>query len=105
MGDVYGVYSWAVRTYECGPDGRATMVSVCNWLQEAASLNAETLAFSKSDFEAAGENISWVLTRLKVRIARFPKWEEKVSIICGVSAISGTRRITERPRLSCRSIR
>ena len=81
MGDVYGVYSWAVRTYECGPDGRATMVSVCNWLQEAASLNAETLAFSKSDFEAAGENISWVLTRLKVRIARFPKWEEKVSIL------------------------
>ena len=81
MGDVYGVYSWAVRTYECGPDGRATMASVCNWLQEAASLNAETLAFSKSDFEAAGENISWVLTRLKVRIARFPKWEEKVSIL------------------------
>ena len=59
MDDVYGVYSWAVRTYECGPDGRATMASVCNWLQEAASLNAETLAFSKSDFEAAGENISW----------------------------------------------
>ena len=81
MDDVYGVYSWAVRTYECGPDGRATMASVCNWLQEAASLNAETLAFSKSDFEAAGENISWVLTRLKVRIARFPKWEEKVSIL------------------------
>ena len=81
MGDVYEVYSWAVRTYECGPDGMATMVSVCNWLQEAASLNAETLAFSKSNFEAAGENISWVLTRLKVRIARFPKWEEKVSIL------------------------
>ena len=81
MGDVYGEYSWAVRTYECGPDGMATMASVCNWLQEAASLNAESLAFSKSDFEAAGENISWVLTRLKVRIARFPKWEEKVSIL------------------------
>ena len=81
MGDVYGVYSWAVRTYECGPDGRATMASVCNWLQEAASLNAESLAFSKSDLDAAGENISWVLTRLKVRIARFPKWEEKVSIL------------------------
>ena len=81
MGDVHGVYSWAVRTYECGPDGVATMASVCNWLQEAASLNAETLSFSKSSFEAAGENISWVLTRLKVRIARFPKWEETVSLL------------------------
>ena len=81
MGDVHGVYSWAVRTYECGPGGVATMASVCNWLQEAASLNAETLSFSKSNFEAAGENISWVLTRLKVRILRFPKWEETVSIL------------------------
>jgi acyl-ACP thioesterase len=57
------------------------MASVCNWLQEAASLNAETLAFSKSNFEAAGENISWVLTRLKVRMTRFPRWGETVSIL------------------------
>ena len=45
MSDTFGEYSWAVRTYECGPDGAATMASVCNWLQEAASLNAEALAF------------------------------------------------------------
>ncbi len=81
MDDVHGVYSWAVRTYECGPDGMATMASVCNWLQEAASLNAEALAFSKSNFEASGENISWVLTRLKVCMRRFPKWGETVSIL------------------------
>lgn len=81
MGDVFGEYVWQVRSYECGPDGAATLPTVCNYLQEAAGLNAEALAFSKSDFEAAGENISWVLTRLKVRIARFPKWEEKVSIL------------------------
>ena len=81
MGDVHGVYSWAVRTYECGPDGMATMASVCNWLQEAASLNAEALAFSKSNFEASGENSSWVLTRLKVCMRRFPKWGETVSIL------------------------
>ncbi len=81
MGDTHGVYSWAVRTYECGPDGMATMASVCNWLQEAASLNAEALAFSKSNFEASGENISWVLTRLKVQMSRFPKWGETVSIL------------------------
>ena len=81
MSDTFGKYSWAVRTYECGPDGVATMASVCNWLQEAASLNAEALAFSKSNFESAGENISWVLTHLKVRMSRFPKWGETVSIL------------------------
>ena len=81
MGDVHGLYTWAVRTYECGPDGEATMASVCNWLQEAASLNAAAMTFSKSDFEAAGENISWVLTHLKVRMSRFPKWGETVSVL------------------------
>ena len=81
MSDTFGEYSWAVRTYECGPDGSATMASVCNWLQEAASLNAEALSFSKSNFESAGENISWVLTRLKVKMSRFPKWGETVSIL------------------------
>ena len=73
-------YCWQVRTYECGPDGRATLPTVCNYLQEAASLNAEALKFSKSDFDAAGANISWVLTRLKVRMARFPAWEENVHV-------------------------
>lgn len=81
MSDTYGKYTWGVRSYECGPGGEATMASVCNWLQEAASLNAEALAFSKSDFEAAGENISWVLTRLKVRMSRLPRWGEDVSIL------------------------
>ncbi len=91
VNDVFGAYSWAVRTYECGPDGMATMASVCNWLQEAASLNAEALAFSKSNFAAAGENISWVLTRLKVRMSRFPRWGETVSIL---TFPRGGRRIT-----------
>ena len=81
MSDTFGYYSWAVRTYECGPNGAATMASVCNWLQEGASLNAEALSFSKSNFDSAGENISWVLTRLKVKMSRFPKWGETVSIL------------------------
>ncbi|MBQ4198529.1 MAG: hypothetical protein II649_01475 [Kiritimatiellae bacterium] len=73
-------YSWQVRTYECGPDGFATLPAICNYLQEAASLNAEALKFSKSDFNASGENISWVLTHLKVRMERFPEWEDAVSV-------------------------
>ena len=49
-----------VRSYECGADSRATLPTICNYLQEAASVNAEYLGFSKSDFDSAGENISRV---------------------------------------------
>ena len=79
--DTHGTYAWQVRTYECGPDGRMTLPAVCNYLQEAASLNAEELGFSKTDFAAAGANTTWVLTRLRVRMARLPKWGERVTVL------------------------
>lgn len=73
-------YPFKVRSYECGPDGRATMPTVCNYFQEAASLNAELLGFSKSDLSSAGANISWVLTRMAVKMDRYPRWEDEVTV-------------------------
>ena len=78
--DTFGEYSFKVRSYECDGEGFATLPTICNYLQEAASLNAEELGFSKSDFAAAGDDISWVLTKLRVRMKRYPKWEESVKV-------------------------
>ena len=75
-----GIYLFKVRTYECGPDGYATLATICNYLQEAASMNAGELGFSKADFDSAGENISWVLTRLSVRMKSYPRWEDSVTV-------------------------
>ena len=75
-----GRYGFKVRSYECGPDGRATLPTICNFLQEAASLHAASLGFGKADFAAAGENISWVLTRMVVKMARYPKWEDELTV-------------------------
>ena len=75
-----GKYQFKVRSYECGPDGRATLPTICNLLQEAASLHAASLGFGKGDFAAAGENISWVLTRMVVKMSRYPKWEDEVTV-------------------------
>ena len=75
-----GRYIFKVRSYECGPDGRATLPTVCNLLQEAASLHAASLGFGKGDFAAAGENISWVLTRMVVKMNRYPVWEDEVAV-------------------------
>ena len=69
-----------VRAYECGPGGRATLPTICNFLQEAASLHAASLGFGKGDFVAAGENISWVLTRMVVKMSRYPAWEDEVTV-------------------------
>lgn len=76
----HGEYVFKVRSYECGADGLATMPCICNYLQEAASLNAEELGFSKSNFDAVGGNVSWVLTRLALKMNRYPKWEDDVVV-------------------------
>ena len=89
--DNYGEYGFKIRTYECGPDGSATLPAVCNFLQEAAALNAAELRFSKSDFDAAGENISWVLTRLRVEMEKYPAWGDEISVL---TFPRGGRRIT-----------
>ena len=75
-----GRYSFKVRSYECGPDGCATLPTICNLLQEAASLHAASLGFGKGDFAAAGENISWVLTRMVVKMNRYPVWEDELTV-------------------------
>ena len=75
-----GRYEFQVRSYECGADGRATLPTICNYLQEAASLHAAELGFSKQDFARDGHNISWVLTRLVVRMSRYPAWAENLAV-------------------------
>jgi len=78
--DTVARFTFQVRSYECGPDGLASLPTVCNYLQEAASLHAESLGFSKSDFAARGTNVSWVLTRLRVKMSRELRWKEVVSV-------------------------
>ena len=75
-----GTYAFKVRSYECGANGRLTLPSLCNYLQEAASVHAYELGFSKINFDAAGGHISWVLTRLVVRMARYPEWNDEVTV-------------------------
>ena len=75
-----GRYQFKVRSYECGPDGRATLPTICNLLQEAASRHAASLGVGKGDVAAAGENISWVLTRMVVKMDRYPKWGDEVTV-------------------------
>lgn len=76
-----GEFNFKVRSYECGVNGTASLPGVCNYLQEAASLDAEDLGFSKSNFDAQGENVSWVLTRLVVEMKRYPRWEEDIKVV------------------------
>lgn len=73
-------FTWNVRSYECAPDGKATIANICNYLQEAASVNAEHLGFSKSNFDDESLNVTWVMTKMRVRVTRRPNWNEAIKV-------------------------
>lgn len=89
-----GETEFLVRGYECGPDEFASLASIMNYLQEAAGLQAEKSGFSKVDFNAAGEDISWVLTRFHLKMSRYPRWHERIRVVtwpCGGRKIVAER--------------
>lgn len=77
--DTHDVQTYRVRSYECGPDGRVLFSHLCNYLQETASVHAQKLGFSKKNFEPMG--LTWVLTRMRVRLDAYPAWGEDVVVL------------------------
>jgi len=53
-----------IRYYELGPDGAVPLHTLCDYFQEAAGLDARTLACGYEDL--AGSGVTWVLTRMQI---------------------------------------
>jgi medium-chain acyl-[acyl-carrier-protein] hydrolase len=67
-----------VRAYELDVWGRASALAVCNWFQEAAGNHATHLGWGIENLQAQG--LTWVLSRLHLRLHRLPLWREEVEI-------------------------
>ncbi len=69
---------FTVRAYEIDPRGRASVQTLCNYLQEAAGRHARALGVSVE--QLLDKNLTWVLTRLHVQIDAYPELWEKVTV-------------------------
>ncbi len=69
---------YKVRSYEVGPSGALKAVSLLNYLEDAAGESANLLGVGGKDLMA--KNILWVLSRLHVKIYRYPHWEDIVEL-------------------------
>ncbi|MFW5689099.1 MAG: acyl-[acyl-carrier-protein] thioesterase [Spirochaetota bacterium] len=67
-----------VRSYEVDPDGRLRPVVLLRMLQEAAWQHASLLG--KGFHHRAEGELFWVLSRLRVRMERYPRWGERFTI-------------------------
>lgn len=72
------IETFRVRSYEADPVGTASIQSICNYLQEAASNHAAELGVSIEHLSE--ENLIWMLARLRVEIDAYPGWRDEVTV-------------------------
>jgi medium-chain acyl-[acyl-carrier-protein] hydrolase len=97
---------FTVKTYECQADGNIRIVSLMQYLQEVAALHAEQLGFG---FGRLNEIHSyWVLSNLRIEIARLPKWNEVIAIKTwpsGYTRLIATREFVGKDQYDCELFR
>ena len=70
--------SFRVRTYESDANGMLYPAALCGYLQEAAGNHARSLGFSIEQMNAQG--LTWMLSRLRLEIQRFPTRRDKLEV-------------------------
>ena len=67
-----------IKSYHLNLKGNATLPAIAYFFQDAAGNHAEARGFGFHDMLKAGT--FWVLTRKKIEVVRYPKWQEKITI-------------------------
>ena len=97
---------FTVKTYECQADGNIKIASLMQYLQEAAALHAEQLGLGLARLNEIDSY--WVLSNLRVEIARLPKWNDAVVIKTwpsGYTRLIATREFVGRDQDDCELFR
>ena len=68
-----------VLTFHMDPKGKTHLSSICNFLQEGASMHAENAGFGYENM--MNNNQVWVLSRLKVIIDAYPAWKDQLKLL------------------------
>ncbi len=76
-----------VRSYEVDPHGNISVLSVYNYLQEAAANHARALGVSIN--QIISHNVTWVLSRLALRVDAYPGWGDRIGISTWPSGVRG----------------
>lgn len=69
---------FSVRSFEADAAGLLSIENLCNYLQEAAGNHARALGVSVE--QLLERKMTWMLSRLHVKVDRYPSWRDTVFI-------------------------
>jgi medium-chain acyl-[acyl-carrier-protein] hydrolase len=69
---------YQIRSYEVDCRNRLSILAMFSFMQEAASKHAAALGVSIH--QLISENFTWLLSRLKIKIASYPGWNDRIQI-------------------------
>lgn len=69
---------YSISSYEVAADSKATLYTLGKFMQETAYNHANHLEFGYAQLKE--KNLFWVLSRLLIKIGRYPGWGEKIQI-------------------------
>ena len=79
--------TFTVRSYEAGVSNHVTLPCLCNYMQEIAGHHADALGWGIHHLQRSG--LTWMLSRLHVKIARYAQWGEPVTLHTWPSGMKG----------------
>ena len=80
--------TYQIRSYEVDRRNRLSILTMFNFMQEAASNHARALGVSVR--QLLSENYTWLLSRLKIKIASYPGINDSIQV---ATWPSGTQRL------------
>lgn len=69
---------YPVRVFETGPNGRITLHSLFNYMQDIAAGHAEILGYGRADLMKS--NHFWVLSRMYAEFTESPAWNDRIIV-------------------------
>jgi medium-chain acyl-[acyl-carrier-protein] hydrolase len=69
---------FTISSYDLDPRGGARLTTLANFFQEIAYHHANELGFGYVDMK--NRDTMWVLSRMKIRIERYPLWDDRIMV-------------------------
>ncbi len=69
---------YKIHSYEMDARGKANLQILCKFMQESAYNHAENMRLGHSHLTE--KELFWILSRLKIRIYRYPEWNDVITL-------------------------